>query len=436
MLSIVWTDVVQFLIMTVAGIVIVVIGMQMVAPDMIHSFVPAGWDSPFFGWTLDIDWSRRMSLLTERMANEPYSLISIFVMMALLKGIFMSMAGPAPNYDMQKILSCKSPKEAAMMSGSVSVVLLIPRYLMIMGFALLAIYFFKEDGGLTQMEVTRTDFETILPHLITRYVPVGLAGILLAGLLAAFMSTFASTVNAAPAYIVNDIYLKYINPKASVKTQIRSSYIISVAVVVISTVIGFFLKDINEIFQWIVGALFGGYIAANVLKWHWWRFNGEGYFWGMTAGVIAAIVMKFTVPDAWVLYFFPVLFGVSLIGCIAGTYSAPPTDEETLINFYTRVRPWGWWKPIEEKALARYPHIQPNRNFKRDAFNVAIGIVWQCSLTIIPMYLVVRQQLGLWSSIALLLVTTLILRKTWYKPLCKEEIRYNEEIKQLKQNKE
>ena len=399
MLSIVWTDVVQFLIMTVAGIVIVVIGMQMVAPDMIHSFVPAGWDSPFFGWTLDIDWSSRMNLLTERM---------------------------------EKILSCKSPKEAAMMSGSVSVVLLIPRYLMIMGFALLAIYFFKEDGGMTQMEVTRTDFETILPHLITRYVPAGLAGLLLSGLLAAFMSTFASTVNAAPAYIVNDIYLKYINPKASVKTQIRSSYVISVAVVVISTVIGFFLKDINEIFQWIVGALFGGYIAANVLKWHWWRFNGEGYFWGMTAGVLAAIVMKFTVPDAWVLYFFPVLFGVSLIGCIAGTYSAPPTDEETLINFYTRVRPWGWWKPVEEKALARYPHIQPNRNFKRDAFNVAIGIVWQCTLTIIPMYLVVREQLGLWSSIALLLVTTLILRKTWYKPLCKEEARYNEEMKQLK----
>ena len=48
------------------------------------------------------------------------------------------------------------------------------------------------------------------------------------------------------------------------------------------------------------------------------------------------------------------------------------------------------------------------------------------------MYLVVREQLGLWSSIALLLVTTLILRKTWYKPLCKEEARYNEEMKQVK----
>ena len=199
MLSIVWTDVVQFMIMTVAGIIIAVIGMNMVAPEMIQEFVPKGWDSPFFGWALDIDWSERMSLLTERMANEPYSLMGIFVMMALLKGIFMSMAGPAPNYDMQKILSCKSPKEAAMMSGSVPVILLIPRYLMIMGFALLAIYFFKVDGGLSQMTATNTDFETILPHLITKYVPVGLAGLLLAGLLSAFMSTFASTVNA-PAF--------------------------------------------------------------------------------------------------------------------------------------------------------------------------------------------------------------------------------------------
>lgn len=434
MLSIVWTDVVQFAIMTLAGIVIVVIGMNMVAPEMIHSFVPEGWDSPFFGWTLDMDWSRRMSLLTERMANEPYSLISIFVMMSLLKGFFMSMAGPAPNYDMQKILSCKSPKEAALMSGSVSVVLLIPRYLMIMGFALLAIYFFKEDGGLAQMTATHSDFETILPYLITKYVPVGLAGLLLAGLLAAFMSTFASTVNSAPAYIINDIYLKYINPRASVKTQIRSSYLVSVAVVVVSTVIGLFLKDINEIFQWIVGALWGGYIAANVLKWHWWRFNGEGYFWGMTAGVAAAIVMKFTIPDAWMLYFFPVLFFISLLGCILGTYSAPPTDEKVLVDFYVHVRPWGWWKPIADKACKQYPYLQKNKNCRRDMGNVMVGIVWQSCLTIIPMYLVTRSYIGLFVSVLLVLATGGLLYKTWYLPLCREEERYKEELRQI-QNK-
>lgn len=431
MLSIVWTDVVQFLIMTIAGIVILIIGMRMVSPEMIAAFVPEGWSSPFFGWTLDIDWSGRMDLLTERMANEPYSLISLFVGMALLKGVFNSLAGPAPNYDMQKILSCRTPKEAALMSGSVPVVLLIPRYLMIMGFALLSIYFFKEDGGMAEMEITHTDFETILPHLITKYVPIGLAGILLAGLLAAFMSTFASTVNSAPAYVVNDIYLKYINPKAPVKRQIRASYLISVLVVVISTVMGFFLKDINEIFQWIVGALFGGYIAANVLKWHWWRFNGEGYFWGMTVGVLAAIVMKFTISDSQMLYYFPLLFLVSFIGCVIGTYTAPPTDEKTLIHFYVTVRPWGYWHPVAKKAQQIYPELERNSSFKRDMFNVFIGIVWQSCLTVLPMYLAVRNHLGLAVTVLLIIITSLILRYTWYKLLCAEEESYEKYMKKL-----
>lgn len=431
MLSIVWTDVVQFLIMTVAGVAVAVIGMNMVAPDLIQSFVPSGWDTPFFSRMLDIDWSERLPMLSQRMSEEPYSLISIFVMMALLKGVLMSMAGPAPNYDMQKILSCRTPREAALMSGSVPVILLIPRYLMIMGFALMAIYFFNSAGGAEIMAAGGMDFETLLPHLMTQYVPAGLLGLLLAGLLAAFMSTFASTVNAAPAYIINDIYLKYINPDAPVKRQIRASYMVSLLVVVISTVMGFFLKDINEIFQWIVGALYGGYIAANVLKWHWWRFNGEGYFWGMATGIVAAIVMKFTVPDNMVLYFFPLLFLLSLAGCIIGTYSAPATDEKTLVSFYVRVRPWGMWKPVAEKARELHPELQKNRNFKRDVFNIVVGIVWQSCLTLLPMYLVVRHNVGLIGTVIALLTSTWILKKTWYDHLCREEKRYNAEMESI-----
>ena len=153
-------------------------------------------------------------------------------------------------------------------------------------------------------------------------------------------------------------------------------------------------------------------------------------------GVVAAIVMKFTVPDGLVLYFFPVLFGISLIGCIVGTYSAPPTDEDTLINFYIRVRPWGWWKPIVDKAIARYPQVTRNKNFKRDAFNVTIGIVWQCCLTIVPMYLVVRGNLGFIVSVLILIATTVILKYTWYKPLCREEEEYNKLMKEIGFDKE
>lgn len=428
MLSIVWTDVVQFAIMTVSGLVIAYIAMTKVSPEVLSMHVPVGWDTPFFGWELDLDWSALLPAVTERMAKDQYGLFTIIVMMMLFKGIFMSMAGPAPNYDMQKVLSCKTPREAALMSGSVPVVLLIPRYLMIMGFTVLAIVFFSEDFKAMGSAV---DFETILPRAISEFVPVGLAGLLIAGLLAAFMSTFASTVNAAPAYIVNDIYLKYINPSASAKTQIRASYLVSVLVVVVSTCFGFFVENINSVLQWIVSALYGGYIAANFLKWHWWRFNGSGYFWGMTVGVIAAMIVPQFFPDTLPLYYFPILLVVSFIGCIVGTFSAEPTDDQTLMNFYIRVRPWGLWRPVQDKVAKVYPEVPANKNFKRDMFNIFIGIVWQSSLTIIPMYIVIKEGMPLFSSIMVLVITTLILKKNWYDKMNKEEKEYDELMKKL-----
>jgi SSS family solute:Na+ symporter len=62
---------------------------------------------------------------------------------------------------------------------------------------------------------TNMDFELVLPWRWDAFVPAGLLGFLIAGLLAAFMSNFAATVNAAPPYFVNDIYKRYINPNAS-----------------------------------------------------------------------------------------------------------------------------------------------------------------------------------------------------------------------------
>ena len=161
------------------------------------------------------------------------------------------------------------------MSGFVSIALNPIRYLMIAGFAVLAIVYYAEldlvSGG-------RIDFENILPSAMLQFAPVGILGLLLAGLLAAFMSTFASTVNAAPAYLVNDIYKRYINPQASNQRLVRASYLISVLVVVISTTIGMFVESINSVLQWLVSGLFGGYAVANVLKWYWWRLNGMGFF--------------------------------------------------------------------------------------------------------------------------------------------------------------
>lgn len=426
MYSIVWTDLLQFTIMTFSAFAVGIIAMNQVDAATLSNLVPEGWTNPFFGWSLDLDWNNYIPAVNDKISKDGFSLFTIFFMMMLFKGIFASMAGPAPNFDMQKVLSTRSPKDAAKMSGVVSLVLLLPRYFMIAGFTVLAVVFFKDEFIAMGAAGQPIDFENVLPMAIKEFIPVGLMGILLAGLLAAFVSTFASTVNAAPAYLINDIYLRYIDPNAKRKTLMNASYLISVAVVVLSTLIGFYVASINEVLQWIVSALYGGYIAANVLKWHWWRFNGEGYFWGMTAGILASIVLPYVFVGALPLYFFPVTLLLSVAGCIIGTYSAPPTEEKILKKFYKQVRPWGFWGPIKAKVMAEDPDFQPNKNFGRDMFNVAIGIVWQSCLTIIPIYIVIREDLPLVVSVAILGVTTLILKKNWYDKLNQEEENYEE----------
>src|SRR6185436_5833078 len=183
------------------------------------------------------------------------------------------------------------------------------------------------------------DFEKVLPAAINNFLPVGILGLVLTGLLGAFMGTFSGTLNAAQAYIVNDIYLKYVNPAASTRKIITMNYLTGVIVVATGIVLGFFAKDVNSILQWIVSGLYGGYIAANVLKWYWWRFNANGFFWGMTAGIVPAVALAALKEQQVVrgleLYWWPVIFLLSIAGFVIVTYPAPPTDKEVLKKFYS-----------------------------------------------------------------------------------------------------
>ena len=411
MFSVVFTEVLQFFIMTIACIAVGIIAMQQVSPEMLARVVPEGWTNLFFGWKLNLDWSGILDSANQKIAKDGMSLFSIFFMMMLFKGLLQSMAGPAPNYDMQRVLSAKTPREAAKMSGFVNVVLIFPRYMLVTGLTILALAFFMTD--LREMG-EGIDFELILPFALKNYVPAGLLGLLIAGLLAAFMSTFAATTNAAPAYVVNDIYKRYINPDAPAKRYVYLSYAASLLFVVIGTIIGLFVPSLNEIVLWIVSALYGSYTASNFLKWYWWRFNGYGYFWGMVIGIAAAMIIPWLMPDVPALYSFPIILAVSLAGCIAGSLLTPPDDEEVLKNFYLKTRPWGFWKPIHDKLLLEQPDLQPNRGFRKDMFNVLIGIIWQTALVATPIFLVIRHFEKMGIALAVVVVTTLILKKTWY----------------------
>lgn len=425
MLSIVWADLLQFTIMAVSAFIIAYLAMSNVSTEQLAAATPEGWATPFFGWHLGLDWTGIIDEVNDKISSDGYELFMVFTMMLLFSGFLKSAAGPAPNYDMQKILATRTPKEGAMMSGFVSVVLMPIRYLMIVGFAVLALVYFSELNLETE---TGIDFEQILPAAIAQFAPAGVMGLLLAGLLAAFMSTFASTVNAAPAYLVNDIYKRYINPNASSKLLIYASYLISVSVVIISTIIGMYVETINTILLWIVSGLWGGYTITNVLKWYWWRLNGMGYFWGMLVGILLA--MPFGLPwlfgalfpevprDILPLYIFPVIVVLSGIAAVMGSLLTEPENDERLQLFYRRVRPWGFWGPVHAKVVAADPTFTKNPNFKRDMFNVVVGIVLQTSLVALPIFLVIKEVVPLFVSLGLTVAAIVILKKTWFDNLC------------------
>ncbi len=242
-------------------------------------------------------------------------------------------------------------------------------------------------------------------------------GLLLAGLLAAFNSTFAGTLNAAQAYIVNDIYLRYVKPEADSREIKNMNYITGVVVVMVSIIFGVFAQDVNSVLQWIVSALYGSYVVSNVLKWYWWRFNGYGYFWGMVAGLIPALIFPYVFSETLDLYYFPWLLLISLAGAMLGTFLSKPTNEATLMEFYANVRPWGFWGPIKEKVMAQDSQFVPNKNFKIDMFNVLIGTTAQTALMALPIYIVLKDTLPIWITIIITVICVFILKKTWWNKL-------------------
>ncbi|MFC4097350.1 sodium:solute symporter family protein [Euzebyella saccharophila] len=413
--SVVATEVMQFVVMTIACIGVGVVAYHTVDVTSLTQIVPAGWKNLFFGWNLGLDWSGTpFPQVDSKIAQDGFDLFGLLFVLMVLKGILASTAGPVPSYDMQRILATKTPAEAAKMSFLTICVLYLPRYFMIIGFAVLALVHMGPE--ITAMGDV-IDFEQVLPMAINKFLPVGLKGLMLAGFLAAFMGTFAAFVNSAPAYIVNDIYKKYINPKATDKRLVQYSILSSLLLVVVGIVFGFNAGSLNQLILWLSSALYGGYVAANVLKWIWWRFTGMGYFWGMLFGLIASTIKLFFFPEYVDIFVFPVILLFSMLGCIIGTYLQPLPNREQVKEFYKKTKPWGFWKPIREEILAVNPDFIPNKNFKRDSFNVMVGVVWQMAQVVIPIYFMLRENTEMIIWCAILILTSALLKKYWWNNL-------------------
>ena len=435
MYSVVMTEILQFFIKLVVCFAIAWIAMTLVTPEMIAAVVPPGWHDILFGWHLNLDWAgvaqaarpenkvvatTAISVIT----NEGHSAFGIFFILMTFQGLFKAMAGPAPNYDMQRLLSAKSPTEAAKISGFVNVALLFPRYLMIAGMAVLALCFIGpqwthlEAAAVASGQAYAGDIDSVLPWVIRNYMPAGLMGLALAGMLSAFMATYSASLNAAPAYVVNDIYKKYIRPDAPEKTLVHLSYATSLTFAVLGSFIGWQLTSINDIVGWITTGLYGGYTVANVIKWYWWRLNGTGYAASMALGMAVAMWMVvYKDPNGHAidaLAAFPWLFAACAAVAVAGSYFTRPTDMTVLKAFYKKTRPWGFWGPVLQALREDEPNAQPNRDFARDMFNSIIGVVWQTAITASAIFLIIREMDRFWLSLGLVALCSVVMKFTWW----------------------
>jgi SSS family solute:Na+ symporter len=213
-------------------------------------------------------------------------------------------------------------------------------------------------------------------------LPSGLLGIVLASLIAAYMSTISTQLNWGSSYIVFDFYKQQINPKATEKKLVAVGRISTVLLMILSAGLALLMQNAMEIFEMML--LFGaGTGLIFILRWFWWRINSWTEITAMFASGILSITLKTTplgdylfaaesgVLPSWGEIPF-VVFVTTLIWVIA-TFVTKPESKEVLNSFYERTQPGGpGWTMVIKQAAEEGIEIVHNKN---EGWNVPSGIL-------------------------------------------------------------
>jgi Na+/proline symporter len=392
--SVVITDVVQTVILTVASIIIAYIAWSSLTPGLMSN-LPEKWTS------LGVPWRIEEFAGTQ---HGGFELFGALVIVWVMKGLLLNAGGPAQMYDFQRFLAARDARDAAKVGAAWSVFLIV-RWAMAAGIALLAL------TGVAGV----TDSEKVMPVVLQRFLPAGLRGVVIAGLLSAFMSTFSSTVNSGASFIVRDLWQPYVRPSAGERESVRFSYLATILLVLVGIGIGSQAKSIAQIWNWMMMALGAGAVVPNVLRWYWWRMNGWGYTAGTLGGVSLSLVVLFF-PDAPTYYVFPLICVASLFASVAASLATKPTDGDILVRFYKSVRPFGLWKPVAVKAgLSKQESSSRSESVSLTILNVVLGMVAIAGVYLFPMYLVGHWYVNATIWFVLAVAPIFALRYTWYR---------------------
>jgi solute:Na+ symporter, SSS family len=400
--SVVLADVIQLTLSSLAGLAIGILVFLRLAPG----------DVATLHATFAIDATPRPHLQFPA-GYESWNEFGFLWLYLVVSGFLLNMSGAGGHYGEQRFLATRSEADAAR-AGAAWGLFLIPRWAMIVGFVYLA------ASGL----VGSADPEKILPVVIVDLIPDGLRGLLIAALLAAFMSSFSSTVNAAASIVVCDL-VQPARPNLSVKALIRTSYVVTVSVVTAGIMVGMQAESIKSIWVWMLAGIIGATLIPNVLRWHWWRFNGWGYAWGIFLGLGTTFAIGLGQNLGWFgpravpeYVYAPLIWAASLVGCLAGSLTTSPTRGDTLQHFYARVRPFGFWGPVRASAGS----VGQSQSLRRTVANVALGLTALVSCYLCVFFLIGHYFEQFAVTVGLFLASAFILYRAWYCRLPTHEL--------------
>ncbi|MEX2592830.1 MAG: sodium:solute symporter family protein [Anditalea sp.] len=214
-----------------------------------------------------------------------------------------------------------------------------------------------------------SDLKAAFPHLsentlnddlaysaMLTFLPSGLLGIVLASLIAAFMSTISTHLNWGSSYVVNDFYLRFVKPEATDKEQVMVGRISTVLLMVFAAILALGLSNALQAFD-ILLQIGAGTGLIFILRWFWWRINA---YTEISAMIVSFIVALYFEIGHEKLGFEPILshwkllmgVGITTLSWVVVTLVTAPEKDEVLLAFYRKVRPaaFGW-----NNLLKRYP---------------------------------------------------------------------------------
>ncbi|WP_422354425.1 sodium:solute symporter family protein [Roseivirga pacifica] len=216
-----------------------------------------------------------------------------------------------------------------------------------------------------------------------RYLPTGLLGIVIASLIAAFMSTLSTHLNWGSSYIVNDFYKRFVKPEASEKEQVMVGRVSTVVLMLLSACLALFLDSAVQAFN-ILLSIGAGTGLIFILRWFWWRINAFTEIAGMVISLLVAIYFEVLharlgfepIEDAYRLV---LSVAVTTAVWLLVTFLTRPTDSKVLKNFYEKIKPasigWKTFIKQEEVKGVRIDASNSKENLANEILAMVIGCV-------------------------------------------------------------